>query len=189
MVSTGESRWRIEMLPGVLATYDLFYKPIFDALKRNNLAAQVPKLRISLGGEVDISFIALNAQYTTLISRLKADSGSLGMGARAAITFNPNGDAAVSRNSKISPGQFDAQCRSLAQFFQSNPNLLVGPSIYDRYSHVSPYTGAPDILLTASKFAQTWSQGLKVYCPGYSATILSMIENGLRKNFYFGEVA
>lgn len=187
-----DERWRMYMVPDVLANYDVAYKPVFDALK--GVAENVPKLSISLAGELDNGLLTRLGDMKKLVAKLQEDALTLGLQNKLELTFNPNGDEAFSRF-EFSPylkAAYQSSICSDAVSFLTETKLKIGPSLYDAYDQVQPVDKelAPSLGSTINTYANRWVyEGYKRVCGSHPhfETLADTLYRTFQYSFYFGE--
>ena len=189
-----DERWRMYMIPDVLANYDVAYKPVFDALRAGNLAGNVPKLSVSLAAELDNGFLARLGDMKKLVAKLKEDAASIGLHNKLELTFNPNGDEAFSRFefSQYLKDAYQSSICSDAVGFLTESNLKIGPSLYESYEHIQPLDQAlaPSLGQTIHMYANRWVyDGYKRVCGSHPQfdSLADTLYRKFQNAFYFGE--
>ncbi|KAI3661118.1 hypothetical protein MP638_000455 [Amoeboaphelidium occidentale] len=188
MADNDEARWRIAMIPKVLDTYDIFYKPVFDALKEDGLASKVPRLTMSIAAEIDVAFVSRAQDFEQLYLKIKNDAGALNLGSKFKITLDPNGDSAYGR---FVAALSQEQCKTVTDFLLNyGASMPIGPSIYDIYQQVAPPGKLkPSVKETTKMFVSNWFEPIDSFCSGnaHYQKYKEQLKGIFDRNFYFGE--
>jgi hypothetical protein len=196
MLGKGENEWRIATLiplddPNL---YAAAYAPVIDILNANSSKIR-NHVTISIGAEVDRSAFYFAASTINLARKIKRNLSTIPPN-KVLLSFNPNGDFYAIQAEEFKRilrerGETSEQvCTDFVNLLK-NEVLSIGPSIYDRYSHVFPKREAqsrpnPEFGATRTGFLTKLDVMLNQICSYDAETRRSVITN-VEEKFDIGE--